>query len=167
MRRIFKTISCKCHLSNEILLTPLLCKLRKCITIDRTFNSSSGEVGLFRCNWPSTMTADDLARRVPSTPGPWFKLKMTSYQYRKSHCGDKTILRPSYLHNGISDTVKITSIYWIGDQVLYTSTTSPISMFINDQMIDWISLFCHYWQVQACNKTVMRYKCIHKSRPYK
>ena len=30
------------------------------------------------------------------TPGPRFKTK-TSYQYRKSHCGDKTILRPSYL----------------------------------------------------------------------
>ena len=30
---------------------------------------------------------------------------MTSYQYRKSHCGDKTIWRPSYLHNGISYTI--------------------------------------------------------------
>ena len=38
---------------------------------------------------------------------------MASYQYRKSHCGDKTILRPSYLHNGISYTGKMTSIYWI------------------------------------------------------
>ena len=38
---------------------------------------------------------------------------MTSYQYRKSHCGDKTILRPSYLHNGISYTGKMTSLYWI------------------------------------------------------
>ena len=27
---------------------------------------------------------------------------MTSYQYRKSHCGDKTILRPSYIQTGIS-----------------------------------------------------------------
>ena len=36
--------------------------------------------------------------------GPWFNIKMTSYQYRRSHCGDKTILRPSYLHNGISYT---------------------------------------------------------------
>ena len=27
---------------------------------------------------------------------------MPSFQYWKSHCGDKTILRPSYLHNGIS-----------------------------------------------------------------
>ena len=40
-----------------------------------------------------------------SLPGPWHPLcpggriniKMTSYQYRKSHCGDKTILRLSYL----------------------------------------------------------------------
>ena len=38
---------------------------------------------------------------------------MTSYQYRKSHCGDKTIWRPSYLHNGISYTGKMTSLYWI------------------------------------------------------
>ena len=35
--------------------------------------------------------------------------KMSSYQYRKSHCGDKTILRPSYLHNEISYTGKMTS----------------------------------------------------------
>ena len=41
---------------------------------------------------------------------------MTSYQYRKSHCGDKTILRPSYLHNGISYPGKTTSLYWIGPQ---------------------------------------------------
>ena len=38
---------------------------------------------------------------------------MPSYQYRKSHCGDKTILRPSYLHNGISYTGKMASLYWI------------------------------------------------------
>ena len=38
---------------------------------------------------------------------------MTSYQYRKSHCGDKTVLRPSCLHSGISYTGKMTSLYWI------------------------------------------------------
>ena len=46
-------------------------------------------------------------------PGPWFNIKMFSYQYRKSHCGDKTVVRSSYLHNGISYTGKITSLYWI------------------------------------------------------
>ena len=44
--------------------------------------------------------------------GPWFNIKM-SYQYRKSHCGDKTVARSSYLHNGISYTGKMTSLYWI------------------------------------------------------
>ena len=44
---------------------------------------------------------------------PWFNIKKSSYQYRKSNYGDKTILRPSYLHNGISYTGKTTSLYWI------------------------------------------------------
>ena len=39
---------------------------------------------------------------------------MSSYQYRKSHCGDKTILRSSHLHHGISYTGKITHLYLIG-----------------------------------------------------
>ena len=46
-------------------------------------------------------------------PGPWFNIKMSSYRYRKSHCGDKTVIRPSYLHNGISYTGKMSSLYWI------------------------------------------------------
>ena len=45
--------------------------------------------------------------------GPWFNIKMPSYQYRKSHCGDKTIVRSSYLHNGISYAGKTTSLYGI------------------------------------------------------
>ena len=53
---------------------------------------------------------------------------MSSYQYRKSHCGDKTILRPSYLHNGISYTGKTISSYWIGAQ-----------------MLDGFTLSCHIW----------------------
>ena len=40
-------------------------------------------------------------------------IKMPPYQYKKSHCGDKTILHPSYLHNEISYTGKMTSVYWI------------------------------------------------------
>ena len=47
-------------------------------------------------------------------PGPWFNIKMSSYQYRKSYSGDKTILQPSYLHNGVSYTDKTRSLYWIG-----------------------------------------------------
>ena len=54
---------------------------------------------------------------IGSTPGPWFNIKMSSYQYRKSHCRDKTILRPSYLHNGICYTGKMSSLYWIEDLI--------------------------------------------------
>ena len=46
-------------------------------------------------------------------PRPYFNVKMSSYQYRKSHCGDRTVVRSSYLHNGISYTGKMTSLYWI------------------------------------------------------
>ena len=46
-------------------------------------------------------------------PGGWSNIKMSSYQYRKFHCGDKTILRLSYLLNVISYTGKMTSLYWI------------------------------------------------------
>ena len=45
--------------------------------------------------------------------GGWFNINMSSSQYRKSHCRDKTILRPSYLHNGISYTGKLASLCWI------------------------------------------------------
>ena len=46
-------------------------------------------------------------------PGPWFNIKTSSYQYRKSHCGDKTVVRSPYLQNGISNTGKMVSFYWI------------------------------------------------------
>ena len=54
--------------------------------------------------------------------GPWFTIKMLSYQYRNSHCGDKTTLRPSYLYNGISYPGKMTPLYWISPQVLHQFT---------------------------------------------
>ena len=64
--------------------------------------------------------------------GPWFNIKISSYQYRKPHCGDKTILRPSYLHNGISYTGKTTSLYWIGAQ-----GTSHCIIWISNGRVYW------------------------------
>ena len=49
--------------------------------------------------------------------GPWFNIKMSSYQYRKSHCGDKTVVRSFYLHNGISYIGKMASLYWFRPQL--------------------------------------------------
>ena len=50
--------------------------------------------------------------------GSRFNIKMSSYQYRISHCGDKTVVKSSYLHNRISYTGKMTSLYWIRAQIL-------------------------------------------------
>ena len=57
-------------------------------------------------------------------PGPRFNIKISSYQYRKSHCGDKTILRPSYLHKGISYSGKMSFLYWIGPQDIIRHDTN-------------------------------------------
>ena len=45
------------------------------------------------------------------TTGIWLNIMMPSYQYRKSHRVDKTILWPFYLHIGISLTSKMTSLH--------------------------------------------------------
>ena len=48
-------------------------------------------------------------RSSSSYLGLWFKTKMSSCQYKKSHCGDKTIVRSSYFHNGSSYTCNTVS----------------------------------------------------------
>ena len=73
-------------------------------------------------------TLNVLPVNIQQRAGPWFNIKMSSYQYRKSHCGDKTILRPSYLHNGISYTGKIISLYWIRAQIGNHNRPSPSSI---------------------------------------
>ena len=55
-------------------------------------------------------------------PGPWFNIKMASHQYRKFHCGDKTVVRSSYLHNGISYAGKMTSLYWFSPLIGFLRT---------------------------------------------
>ena len=53
--------------------------------------------------------------------GGGFNTNMTSYRNRNPHCGDKTILRPSfpsYLQNVIDCTGKTTSLYWTRAQVV-------------------------------------------------
>ena len=83
--------------------------------------------------WEMFAAAINLACLIIMISGPWFNINMSSYQYRKSHCGDKTILRPSYLHNGISHTGKKTDLYWI------SLPWSPLNIsYMNwDQMCSW------------------------------
>ena len=83
----------------------------------------------------------------PMQPGPWFNIKMKSYQYRKSHSGDKTIWRPSYLHNGISYTGKMTSLYWIGAQYLFIY----LFLFTNDVTLQRSCHSCAHQMITFIN----------------
>ena len=75
--------------------------------------------------------------------GPWFKMKMSSYQYRKSYCGDKTVVRSSYLHNGISYTGKMTSLYWFGTLSLLHQSVDVIILTHWPQG-DVIMIMCNF-----------------------
>ena len=79
---------------------------------------------------------------MPPTSGGWFNIKMSSYQYRKSHCGDKMILRPSYLHNGISYTGKMISLYWIRAQMQEALSFWLVCLSIQlvCQVAHWLSI---------------------------
>ena len=68
-----------------------------------------------------------------SIPGPQFNKKMPSYQYKKSHRGDKTVVRLYYLHNGISYLGKMVSLYWIRAQAAIIQTQMSKT--------NWISWF--------------------------
>ena len=69
-----------------------------------------------RRRWHVSWNLFCYARRSYSNLGADSIKKIPYYQYRKSHCGDKTILRSSYLHHGVSYTGKTASLYWIGTQ---------------------------------------------------
>ena len=86
-------------------------------------------------------------------PGPWFNIKMSSYQYRKSHCGDKTVVRSSYLHNGISYTGKMGSLYWIGALIM-------VDRLMGDKTIVLIFTLYSiwYWHVDILCFMMLRYR---------
>ena len=73
------------------------------------------------CRCPDTLGLGPQQAKhcLQNCTGSWFNIKMPSYQYRKSHCGDKTVVRSSYLHNGIYYTGKMASLYWIRAQVSF------------------------------------------------
>ena len=83
----------------------------------------------------STVPADGSSKNCCVLgPGPWFNINMSSYQYRKSHCGDKTIVRSSYLHNGVSYTGKMTSVYRIR-ALYYLLRNVHVNMHVSQQNI--------------------------------
>ena len=75
---------------------------------------------------------------------------MQSYQYRNSHCKNKTILWPSYVHNGISCTHKAAALYWIRALVTESLLTQCIKRHLYSLSytilsgITGVSSSCHH-----------------------
>ena len=79
---------------------------------------------LWRCLdivWLHVCVYNPIAEDVPAlneirpsadTAGPQFNIKMSSYQYWKSHCGDKTVIRSSSWLQSYTDFVWISFEYW-------------------------------------------------------
>ena len=64
---------------------------------------------------------------------------MSFHQYRKSHCGDKTVVRSSYLHNGISHTGEMSSLYWIRALVVIFALDNCVTIALNNGFaLTWI-----------------------------
>ena len=110
------------------------------------WSSAAGTSGMMQCHYnvgsflpnPQNRPPHSSSMRARSfvSSGPWFNIKMSSYQYGKSHCGDKTVVRSSYLHNGISYTGKMTSLYWF----------SPLCLMY----VLLLLLQCHIWYHDTC-----------------
>ena len=65
-------------------------------------------------------------------------------QNRKSHCGDKTVVR-SYLHNGISYTGKMASLYWISPLQIWCYINRPLLIMLSLKSThnDTCALWCN------------------------
>ena len=86
-------------------------------------------------SYPSRSRADHFWNRAQ---GPVLiqRCHLTS-QYRKSHCADKTVVRSSYLHNRISYTGKMASLYWI-------SPLQTVILKFGSHLIYIYTVRCHY-----------------------
>ena len=82
------------------------------------WNSIINNITPFNHNWTNSFEPFLYwTQNVMGKSGPRFNIRMIPHQHRKFHCGDKTILRPYYLHNGIFYIGKTASLYWIRAQV--------------------------------------------------
>ena len=74
-------------------------------------------------NLPITKRGDRLKPQhlgwPATTISTWFLLLpyVNYMEWRESYCGDRMILWSSYLHNGISYTGRMTSLYWIRPKI--------------------------------------------------
>ena len=106
----------KCYLARTFMfLNKILVKIR---TVHMAFCQNSLHPLVIKTiknsNTRHSHIMSQLARIWPDSTWALIQYKnMLSYQYRKSHCEDKMVIRSSYLHNGKFYTGKTASLQWI------------------------------------------------------
>ena len=82
-------------------------------------------------HWTPKLWLSCNSRRPVWYSGPRSNIKILSYHYWEFHCGDKTVVRSSYLHIGISYPGMMASLYWFSPQMSKcTSLMHPPCMSI-------------------------------------
>ena len=128
---------CYCQCIENLLQSDILAPIKKEVLDIARSHSVIGIGLMMSTEWEYPIDGSALLQMRTCVPeaGARFIIKMSSYQYGKSHCGDKTVVRSSYLHNGISYTGKTTYLYWIGALV----SIGGISKFIPQDTV-----WCNY-----------------------
>ena len=99
-------------------------------------------------------------------PGPRFTIKMTSYLYKKSHCGDKTVVRSSCLvHPGVRDERRVseidlsqsrheTAFWWRHTGLVTSQSTDPVKW--RNYPLELIGIYVH---INTHNKESLIQRC--------
>ena len=98
--------------------------------------------------------------------GPWFNIKMSSYQDRKSHCGDKMVVRSSCLiHLGVRDKRRVSEIDLSQprhETAFWWRHNEPVTSQLTDR-IKWpnypVELIGIYMHINAHNKESLTQRC--------
>ena len=88
--------------------------------------------------------------------------KMLSYQYRKSHCEDKTVVRLFYLHNGNLYMGKTTFLFWISPQISQNNGHNIICIYIS---VSWCTYKQHKEKFTGIHMFLIHFKAFHYFHP--
>ena len=116
--------------------------LPRCLSKFRTIRSLSHPISQLR---DFTRFGGKTSNRLMDRgPEPCFNIKMPSYQYRKSHCWDRTAIWSSYLHHVNSYSGTMTCLYWISPWVwvitCYISNSQDSMLYHVILKCDWVSV---------------------------
>ena len=137
----------------ELLLIQLSLVYEFWLVCQRLMKSpTSGDLHWTKC-WKISMLVfawgDTWLARKPQLEGNIFQRDSgpSTYQYRKSHCQDKIVIRSSHVHNGISYTSEMATLFWISplevSHYIYTYVYDELKFRV---IYQWFNAGLQYFQ---------------------